>query len=361
MSANVSVRMFHVSALLTSLVMTSALLHGCGAPVQVNQAPTPIAQDVANPAIPVGDGIQVDGSSTVFPITEIVAKAYQQTKATKSTPIDVKFSGTGGGFKKFCAGETDVNNASRPITKLEIEACGKTGVRFLELPIGFDALTLVVNSQNSWAKDLTVDELKKIWSPEAQGKITNWQQVRAGFPDRPLKLFGPGQASGTFDYFTEVTTGQSKASRTDYTASEDDEVLVSGVEKEVNALGYFGFAYYEKHQNRLRAVAIDSGKGPVLPARETVEKSTYQPYARPLFIYVNMTAAQKKPELRAFVEFYLKNAQDLVTTVGYIPLPSEAYKLAHTHFYTGKVGTVFDGEPQPNLTINELMRKQATF
>ncbi|NJR49067.1 MAG: PstS family phosphate ABC transporter substrate-binding protein [Leptolyngbyaceae cyanobacterium CSU_1_3] len=307
-------------------------------------------------------GIKIDGSSTVFPISDLVAKEYRKAKGEQAGNIEVQFSGTGGGFKKFCAGEIDINNASRPIVKEEIEACGKAGVRFYELPIAFDALTIAVNPQNTWAKDITVSELKKIWEPAAQGKITNWNQVRASYPNQPLKLYGAGKDSGTFDYFNEVTTGNSQESRTDYTSSEDDNELVAGVIKDPNALGYFGFSYYEAKSNELKALAVDSGNGnAVLPSRATVEKAQYRPFARPLFIYVNITAAQRKPELQAFVVYYLDNAKNLAATAGYVPLPAEGYHLTQLHFYRGKVGTVFDGIPQPNLTIGELLRKQAIF
>lgn len=328
-------------------------------PPQATTAP----QEITNPAIPSYPGIKIDGSSTVFPISELMVKEYRQAKGDKAGTIDLQFSGTGGGFKKFCAGQTDINNASRPILKAEMEACGKAGVRFYELPIAFDALTIAVNPQNTWAKDITVEELRKVWSPAAQGKITNWNQVRASYPDRPLKLYGAGRDSGTFDYFNEVLTGKPKESRTDYAASEDDNQLVTGVSQDPNALGYFGLSYYEAKQNELKALAVDDekGRGAVLPSRETVEKSQYRPFSRPLFIYVNITAAQQKPELQAFVEYYLKNAKNLVTQAGYIPLPDEGYRLTTLHFYQGKVGTVFEGLPQPDLTIAELLRKQAVF
>jgi phosphate transport system substrate-binding protein len=340
---------------------------GCTRSILTEDSPQPQTasayEEGANPAVPSYPGIKIDGSSTVFPISELMVKQYRQSEGSKASPIDIQFSGTGGGFKKFCAGETDINNASRPILKREIEACGKVGVRFYELPIAFDALTIAVNPQNTWAQDITIAELKKIWEPAAQGKITNWKQVRDAYPDRPLKLYGAGKDSGTFDYFNEVTTGKSKESRTDYTASEDDNELVAGILKDPNALGYFGLSYYEAKQNELKALAVDDGKGrgAILPARETVEKAQYRPFSRPLFIYVNITAAQRKPELKAFVEYYLKNAKQLVTQAGYIPLSDEGYRLTNLHFYQGKVGTVFDGIPQPDLTIAQLLRKQAAF
>jgi phosphate transport system substrate-binding protein len=303
--------------------------------------------------------VRIDGSSTVFPITEAIAKEYNTTNE-KAIKVEAAFSGTGSGFKKFCAGEIDINDASRPITAEEIAACNKADVRYYELPIAYDALTIVVNPQNDWAKDITVDELKKIWAAAAEGKVTNWKQVRLSYPDKPLRLFGPGRNSGTFDYFTEVTVGKGN-SRQDYVASEDDTTLVQGVSQDPNALGYFGFAYYEAKQDQLKALPVDNGKGAVLPSRSTVEKSQYQPFARPLFIYVNYSAAQKNPAVLEFTRFYLKNAKRLVTTVGYIPLPDEGYRLSEMHFNAGKVGTVFGGVPQPSLTIGELLRKQATF
>ncbi|BAY59052.1 periplasmic phosphate-binding protein of ABC transporter [Leptolyngbya boryana NIES-2135] len=350
----------------TGFVMTVGLV-GCTSSNQAtdsnpSQSSTPVRADVPNPVVPTYSGIKIDGSSTVYPVSEVAAKEYRKEKGDKAGAIDVKFSGTSSGFKKFCAGEIDINNASRPILKEEIEACGKTGVRFYELPIAFDALTLVVNPQNTWAKDITVAELKKIWEPAAQGKITNWNQVRASYPNQPLKLYGAGKESGTFNYFNEVTTGKPNESRTDYTASENDNELVAGVLKDPNALGYFGLSYYEAKQNELKALAVDyEGRGAVLPSRETVEKAQYRPFSRPLFIYVNITAAQRKPELQAFVTYYLDNAKRFVTQVGYIPLPDEGYRLTNLHFYQGKVGTVFDGVPQPDLTISELLRKQAVF
>lgn len=304
--------------------------------------------------------VKVDGSSTVYPITEAIAKEFQSNQTGKAQ-VMVGVSGTGGGFKKFCAGETDINNASRPILTAEMEACNKAGVRYIELPVAFDALTVVVHPQNDWAKDITVAELKKMWSKAAQGKITRWKQIRADWPDRPLNLYGAGKDSGTFDYFTEATVGQLKASRSDYTASEDDNVLVEGVSKDPNALGYFGLAYYEANQGKLKALAVDNGFGTVLPSRQTVEKGRYQPLSRPLFIYINARSAQNKPEVQDFVNFYIKKAPALVSSVGYVPLPVEAYHLDSVHFSRGKVGTVFAGEAQLNLTIGELLRKQATF
>lgn len=304
--------------------------------------------------------LKIDGSSTVYPITQAIAKQFQALPDNKAQ-LTVNFSGTTGGFDKFCTGETDISNASRPILIAEMEACNKNSVRYIELPIAFDALTIAVHPKNNWAKDITVTELKKIWEPAAQGKITRWKQVRSSWPDRPLNLYGAGKKSGTFDYFTEATVGKVRASRTDYTASEDDNVLVEGISKDPNALGYFGFAYYEANLSKLKVLAVNNGKGSVLPSRQTVEKAQYQPLSRPLFIYVNAKSAQTKPAVKDFVDFYIKAAPTLVTSVGYVPLPAEAYYLDNIHFNRGKVGTVFGGEAQLNLTIGELLRKQAKF
>lgn len=304
------------------------------------------------------DVIEIAGSSTVHPISSAIAKNFQ---AEKKTPVNVEISGTTGGFEKFCQGEIDIANASRPILKEELKTCTANGVMFTELPIAFDAVTVVVNPQNTWAKDITVAELKKIWEGAAEGKVTNWNQVRAGFPDKPLKLYGADKKSGTYDYFTKAVIGKSGGSRKDYTASENDDVLVSGVSQNPNALGYFGFAYFEENKSKLKPVAIDSGKGAVLPSRETVEKAEYQPLSRPLFIYVNMKSAQKKPALRDFVNFYIEQAPTIVSSVGYVPLPKDAYDLDKVQFNRGKLGTVFEGEARLDLTIDEVLRKRAEF
>lgn len=304
--------------------------------------------------------IKIDGSSTVYPITQKVVKQYQANQK-KTRDIEVEFSGTSGGFDKFCRGETDINNASRPIQLDEMKVCNNSEVRYIELPVAFDALTVVVNPQNDWLDSITLEELAKIWSPDAEGKITRWNQVRSGFPDQPLNLYAPGQDSGTFDYFTEAVVGEAGSSRSDLTASEDDDVLVEGVSQDPNALGYFGLAYYDQYANEMKAVVVDSGKGAVLPTRETVEQAQYQPLSRPLFIYVNAASAQKNQALRQFIDFYLAQAPELVTEVGYVPLPQEAYHIDKVTFHKGEVGTVFEGHSQFNLTISELLRKQARF
>ena len=301
--------------------------------------------------------IKIDGSSTVFPITEAVAEEYQKSKKG-AVRVTVGISGTGGGFKKFCRGETDISNASRPILKKEMDDCKKAGVEYFELPVAYDALTVMVNPKNDWIKSMTVAELKKIWEPGAQRKIVKWNQVNPKWPDAPLKLYGAGSDSGTFDYFTEAVVGKAKSSRGDYTASEDDNVLVQGISNDKNALGYFGFAYYAENQNKLKAVAIDGGKGPVMPSAKTVEDGSYQPLARPIFIYVSKKAATKL-EVKEYVEFYLKHATSLVKEVKYVPLPPRAYTLALEHFHKGKLGTVFGGEAQVDIKIDDLLKREA--
>jgi len=300
--------------------------------------------------------VKIDGSSTVFPIAEAVAEEFQIQKRGK-VRVTVGISGTGGGFKKFCRGETDISNGSRPILKAEMEQCAAAGVKYVEVPIAFDALTVVINPKNEWAKTMTVAELKKIWEPAAQGSITKWSQVRSGWPNEPIVLFGAGADSGTFDYFTEAVNGKAKASRGDFTASEDDNVLVQGVESNKNALGYFGLAYYTPHKDRLRAVAVDGGKGPVLPSAQAVENGSYTPLSRPLFVYVKESSLGKA-EVKEFVEFMLTKGPELVTEVGYVPLPKTAYDKALANFRARKLGTIFGGVPEVGVTIDALVSRE---
>jgi phosphate transport system substrate-binding protein len=303
--------------------------------------------------------ITADGSSTVFPITSAVAEAFQAE--SPDAEINVSFSGTGGGFQKFCQGETSINNASRPISQQEMETCSSNEVRYYELPVAFDAITLVVNPENTWAEDITLEELERAWSPESQRTINSWQQLRASWPNRPLNLYGPGTDSGTYDYFTDVVLGEGVEARSDFSASEDDAILVDEISRDPEALGYFGFAYFEDNQDRLKPLAVDGGSEPILPSRETVEQGRYQPFSRPLFIYVSSEALQNNPVLQDFVQFYLENAGKFAETVGYVPLPTESYDVALTQVYRNKVGTAFDGTLQPGLTIGEVLQKQKTF
>ena len=304
--------------------------------------------------------VKVDGSSTVYPVTEAVAEEFQ--KANKGTKVTVGVSGTGGGFKKFCRAEIDISNASRPISKSEMDACRAAGVEYYELPVAFDALTVVINPKNAWLKQATVAELKKMWEPAAQGKVMRWNQINPTWPDQPIKLFGAGSDSGTFDYFTEAIVGKSKSSRGDFTASEDDNVLVQGVAGDVNAIGYFGYAYYAENTNKLKALPIveKDGKPAVGPSEKTVLDGSYQPLARPIFIYVNAKSLAK-PEVKKFVEFFMKEGAQLAKEVKYVPLPAEAYKTALEHIAKGKKGTVFGGKNEVGITISELLKREASL
>lgn len=297
--------------------------------------------------------VNVDGSSTVFPISQALAEEFMNENS--GVQVTVAESGTGGGFKKFGRGEIDITGASRPIEPSEDETCKKNGVEYIELPIAFDGLTVVVNPRNDWATELTVAELKRIWEPGS--KIDNWSQVRAGFPNKPLKLYGPGTDSGTFDYFCEAIAGGKGKSRSDYTASEDDNVLVQGVAGDEGALGYFGIAYYEENREKIRAVKIDGGNGPVEPSAETVRSGQYQPLSRPLFLYVNVKSLEK-PQVRAYVEFCLSNAEKLVSQVGYVPLPAEAYKIAKRIVAEKRTGSRFMGETAKGLKIEDILAKE---
>jgi phosphate transport system substrate-binding protein len=240
---------------------------------------------------PLSGKVTVDGSTTVFPLSKAMAEAFRQFNP--AVQFVVEFSGTGGGFKKFCAGQVDVAGASRPINSLESEQCKAQRIEYIEVPVAFDSLAVVVNAKNGFVDCLTVNELKAMWEPAAEGKTSQWKQIRSSFPAQPLTLFGPGKDSGTFDYFTLAIVGAESSSRGDYTKSEDDMVIERGVAAEPNALGYFGYAYYQAYQDQLKAVAVDSGKGCVLPSAATVADGTYQPLSRPLFVYVNLAAAAR--------------------------------------------------------------------
>lgn len=277
--------------------------------------------------------ILADGSSTVFPITEAVAEEFQ--REFPNVRVSAGVSGTGGGFQKFCNDETDLQNASRPIKVSEAQACSANGIEFIELAVANDGLAVVVHKDNTWVECLTTDELKKIWEPGSQ--VNNWSQVRSGFPNRPLRLFGPGTDSGTFDYFTDVINGEEGASRTDYTPSEDDNVLVQGVQGDEGALGYFGFAYFNENRETLNDVAVDSGSGCVTPSDETVRSGEYAPLSRPLLLYVKKSTVAK-PELNEFIDFYLANVSSLLADVGYTPLDDAALQESLSKWETASGG-----------------------
>ena len=304
--------------------------------------------------------IKVDGSSTVFPITEAVAEEFQKEKQGK-VKVTVGISGTGGGFKKFVRGETDISNASRPILAEEMTQAKAAGIEYIELPVAFDALTVVVNPQNNWVTSMTVEELKKVWEPAAQGKITHWNQIRPEWPNEKIALFGAGADSGTFDYFTEAIVGKPKSSRGDYTASEDDNVLVQGVEGNKFSLGYLPYAYFAPHSARMKAVAIQWDKNkvkePVMPSPENVIAGTYNPLSRPLFIYVSRKSLDK-PAVKDFIEFYLRNVPTLAREVKYVALTDTAYQMALDRLRTLKTGTGFGGIPEVGLPVEEILKRE---
>lgn len=307
-----------------------------------------------------GDGsggrIQVDGSSTVYPITEAVAEEFMQEN--RAMRVTVGVSGTGGGFEKFVRGETDINDASRPISPSEVKLAEENGVNYIELPVAYDGIAVVANPDNDWLECISSQELEEIWQPDSE--IQRWNQIRDDFPDRSLSLYGPGTASGTYDYFTEAVVGESGASRTDFTASEDDNVLVQGVSGDEGSLGFFGLAYYDNNQSRLKLIGVDdgnpdNGEGCILPSNETVGNGTYQPLSRPLFIYVREEAASD-PAVQKFVHFYLDNAGELAPEVGYVGLADSTYRLVRQRFDDRVTGSIYDGEgASPNAGLNELL------
>lgn len=299
--------------------------------------------------------IIVDGSSTVYPISEAAAGGFQAQTGGR-VRVTVGESGTGGGFRKFCRGETHVQNASRPITASEMASCANTGVQYIEVPIAFDALSVVVNPANP-LKEISIADLRKIWQPQAQGRVTNWKQLGPGYPDLPLTLYGPGTASGTFDYFTEAVVGVAKSSRTDYTPSEDDNILVQGIAGDKGALGYFGMAYYEQNKTRVRALAVNAGKGAVYPTSDAVKAGKYVPLARPVFIYINVAALKTKP-VADFVNHYISNAPTYVTKTGYVPLPANAYAVYQQRVAKREAGTAFGGKSDIGASIQEVLGRK---
>ena len=306
-----------------------------------------------------GGTVAVDGSSTVFLISAAVAE-----QASKAIGVDatVGSSGTGGGFKKFCAGEVDIAGASRPIKSGEADACKAKNIEWIEVPVAYDGIAIVVNTKNAFVDKLTVDELKKMWAPEAEGTITKWSQIREGWPDQPLRLLGAGADSGTYDYFTAAIVGKEHSSRGDYRQSEDDNVLVQGVESDENAIGFFGFAYYAENKDKLKIVPIDDGKtengdGGITPSAETIAGGSYQPLSRPIFIYVSK-GALAKAHVAKFVDFYLANVTTLSAKVGYVPLPAKVDELAKKRLADRKTGSVFADGSKVGVTLEQLLASE---
>ncbi|MDZ8106744.1 MAG: PstS family phosphate ABC transporter substrate-binding protein [Nostoc sp. DedQUE12a] len=350
--------------LVAPLVALAIGISSCGGENnQVSNNSSPAAEGGATPATNTATGsnlsgtVRVDGSSTVYPISEAMAEEFQ--KANPGVKVTVASSGTGGGFKKFCAGETDISNASRPIKPEEVELCKKGNIEYIELPIAYDGLSVVVSPQNNFVECLKVDELKKMWETGAQGKVTQWNQINPKFPAEKIGLYGPGTDSGTYDYFTQAIVGKEGESRGDYTASEDDNTLVQGVSADKGGLGFFGYAYYENNKDKLKLVAIDGGKGCVQPSAQTIGDGTYQPLSRPEFIYVKKSVATR-PDVKAFVDFtYAPANQKLVTEVGYVPLPSDLLPEVQARFNEGTVGSVFEGKgSQVGVTLKDLLKKE---
>jgi len=326
---------------LIGLAMVSVFLVACGngTAQQVSGMPDSANPEVANLR---GD-IAIDGSSTVFPITEAVSEEFGYL-TNGNVRITVGISGTGGGFEKFCNDETQISNGSRPIKQNEVEMCTVSGIEFIELPVAVDGLTVMVNKSNDFVECMTVDELNKIWSSESEGKVTTWSQIRSEWPNEKMDLYAPGVDSGTFDYFTEVVNGQSQASRGDFTASEDDNVLVQGISGSKYSLGYFGYAYYAENADKLKALEIDGGNGCVMPTSEAINNGIYAPLSRPLFIYVRKDSVDT-PHLAEFVKYYLgPEGQKLIQEAGYIPFPQKVYDFGTTNFLEGMTGTVFGGD-----------------
>ena len=318
--------------------------------VTVQPAATPLPEPTTRPDL--SGEIIIDGSSTVYPITELAMQQFAEI--APNVRIQLGVSGTGGGFKKFCAGITDISDASRPIKPDESEICRANGIEFVEIPVAFDGISVIVNLENRWVQCMTVDELKQMWAPDSEGKVVTWKQIRAEWPDQPFKLYAPGIDSGTHDYFTAAIVGKEDASRNDYIGSEDDYILMQRVIEEKNGIAYVGFAYYQEYTDKVGVVAIDAGNGCVSPSIETITNGTYTPLARPLFIYVRNDRLDR-PEVEAFVTFYLDNAADLVQAARYIPLPPRLYELVEQRVAKRTTGSVFSEGIQVGVSIETLL------
>ncbi len=331
------------------LVFAVAVLSAC------NQAPS---QETEKAPTAKTSTVTIDGSSTVYPITEAVAEEFQNSP--KGVQVTVGISGTGGGFKKLVRSELDITNASRPIKDTEIQQAEEAGIGFVELPIAFDGLTVVVNPKNTWCESMSVAELKKLWAPEAKGNVMKWSDIRKGWPEKDIQLYGPGTDSGTFEYFTEAIVGKAKSCRPDYTASEDDNMLVQGVARDEYSLGYFGMAYYEENMDKLKAVPIDddnkaNGAGPISPSSETVADGTYAPLSRPLFLYIS-DKSYGRSEVADFVDFFLENGKALSAEVGYVPLSDQLLDAVKQRWAARTKGTIYADEANKHKPLAELMK-----
>ncbi|MFP4007192.1 MAG: PstS family phosphate ABC transporter substrate-binding protein [Spirulinaceae cyanobacterium] len=351
-----SKRLFRTAYSLTTLSLLIGLA-ACNSPdtaTETEDGDETAAVD--SPDAGVTGDVLVDGSSTVFPISEAMAEEFMAENPDARVTVGV--SGSGGGFSKFCAGETDISNASRPIKPEEAEICAENGIEFVELPIAFDGLSVIANPENDWAECLTVDELKMVWEPDAQGTITNWNQIRDEFPDAPLGLYAPGTDSGTFDYFTEAIMGESGASRGDFTSSEDDNVIVQGVASDRGGMGYLGYAYYIENEDRLKLMAIDGGNGCIQPSQETIADGSYQPLSRPEFFYVKVDSLSN-PAVRAFAEFQIDpDNANLVNETGYVPIPADLAPLAQERLDEEVTGTVFPDGSAVGVKLADLFEEQ---
>lgn len=339
-----------------ALVVSAAL--GCGGCDATPAGPSGGAGGGAATGGPLSGTIEVDGSSTVYRLTEGAHELYQQEHPVE---INVNFAGTGAGFTKFIAGKIDICDASRPISKSEIEKARAAGIEYIELPVAFDALTVAVHAENDWISEISIDQLKTLWEGAAKNKITHWKHLNPEWPDKPITLFGAGHDSGTYDYFKEAVVGKEGTLRSDATATEDDNVIVNGVSKDRFALGYLPFAYYEPNKDKLKALKIDwkadDEVGAIEPSPETVREGIYNPLSRPLFIYVSKQAAER-PEVQSFVSYYLSHAAELAPRLGYVPLPATAYEMATKRFADRQVGTGFGGQPEFGMPIEEILQRE---
>ena len=333
-------RSIQIAAAFTAVMATSPLVH---------------AESLAQGAGSNTSTIRIGGSSTVFPIMVEAIRAFRE--AGNNAKIDLKETGTSDGFRRFCTGQLEIANASRPINSKELKACSNNRITFIELPIAFDALTIVVHPSNTWAKQISTKELARLWGRQAEGKIDRWNEVNLDWPDRPIKLCGPGKDSGTYDYFNKAINGNADNSRRDYSSSEDDNVIVRCVDQNPNALGYFGFSYYKTNQDNLRALGIVTPSGTVIPSAASVQAGRYRPLSRPLFIYVNDAALASRPDLQKFTTFTINNGLRLAGKAGDFPLPASTYQLVQSKLYKRTTGSAFSGDLPIGLSIGDALRR----